>query len=139
MTKIEIWNMMCKLLIKMIWFVLHFIVLFSGSLCIVNWETVNVREIQSSIKSGHKCESIIKEFSNRILAYNKNKPGINAVLSLNPLAFEEARELDFHYSTNGYKGPLHCAPALIKDNIDVCLRTSEILYLFTIFTNKTNF
>lgn len=104
----------------MIRLVFQLIVLLQSSLGFVRWETVYVSEIHSLIKSGHKCESIVREFNHRILKYNKNAPGINAVLSLDPRAIEEAHNLDDFYSRNGiFKGSLHCAPTLIKDNIDV--------------------
>lgn len=91
-----------------------------GSLAIVKFETVNVKEIIDYIKSGDKCLNIIQEFIDRIEAFNKKPPTINAVISLNPRVLDEARELDTLYANSGQlKGPLHCIPILIKDNIDV--------------------
>ena len=84
--------------IKMIDIVLQLIIIFHCSVGLVRWETVNVNEIHSLIKNGYKCESILKDFNRRILTYNKNTPGINAVLSLNPRIIEEAQALDDFYS-----------------------------------------
>lgn len=110
--------------------ILIFLMIGNGSFGIVKFETVNVNEIISYIKSGSKCVNIIQEFITRIDTYNKNYPKINAVISMNPSALDEAQVLDTFYSNTGnLKGSLHCVPMLIKDNIDVCAAcTCTVLY-----------
>lgn len=84
------------------------------------WENTSVSEIIALLKSGHKCNDIVKEFLSRIESHNKKGSAISAVISVNSRAIEEARELDNIFtSTGNLKGALHCAPVLIKDNINV--------------------
>lgn len=91
--------------------------------CIVNWENVNIAEINKLLFNGNSCKVIIQDFVSRISQYNKNFPSINAIISINSKAIEEAKELDdFHSLSKILKGPLHCIPTLIKDNIDVHLK-----------------
>ena len=105
------------------------IIIGHGCYGIVKFETVNVDEITSYVKSGSKCVNIIKEFITRIDTYNKNFPTINAVISINPRALDEAQEIDTFYSNNNkLKGSLHCVPMLIKDNIDVKYVLVLVLY-----------
>lgn len=63
------------------------------------------------------CTEIIEFFINRCKKFN---PLIKALNTLNENALKEAQELD-NYNKNHqkFKGPLHCIPVLIKDNIDV--------------------
>jgi amidase len=55
----------------------------------------------------------------RIAAYDKRGPGINALISLNPRALEEADRLDAAFKAGGLAGPLHGIPVVIKDQADV--------------------
>lgn len=43
---------------------------------------------------------------------------INAIISINPKALEEAQRLDEIYLTSGFVGPLHGVPVLVKDNFE---------------------
>lgn len=88
--------------------------------CVVNWETVNVDEINQLILTGHTCKSITQDFINRIDQFNNKLSSINAVITINSHAIDDAKELDNFYSLSKIlKGSLHCVPTLIKDNIDV--------------------
>lgn len=74
-------------------------------------------------------ERLTQLFLARIEAYNKQGPRLNAVLSLNPRALDEAKALDMEWKAKGPRGPLHGIPVLLKDNIDaVGLPTSAGFY-----------
>lgn len=71
------------------------------------------------------CESLAQMYIDRIYAFNDApQPGsglpVRGVLAINPLALEQARELDALYASDGGIGDrfLHCMPILLKDNYD---------------------
>lgn len=68
------------------------------------------------------CEEVVNAYLDRIKKYNFNTnqtAPINAFTEINPSVLEEARKLDKEFSkTRSLKGPLHCIPVVIKDNID---------------------
>lgn len=61
------------------------------------------------------CREIIESHLERINAYDKQGPKLNAILTLNPRALARADELD---AGLGPVGPLHCVPIVLKDNYD---------------------
>lgn len=63
-------------------------------------------------------EKLVKMYLKRIDAYDKKGPGINAVITLNPKAVEEAKALDKERKTKGPRSPIHGVPILLKDNFD---------------------
>ena len=62
---------------------------------------------------------LVKMYLDRIEAYDKRGPAINAVITINPRALEEAEELDAAFEASGLSGPLHGIPLIIKDQADV--------------------
>jgi len=60
---------------------------------------------------------MVETYLNRITAYDKTGPSLNAVISLNPRALEIADSLDRQFEKSGFVGPLHGIPVLLKDNI----------------------
>jgi amidase len=82
--------------------------------------TANVADIQAAIDAGAlSSEKLVGLYLNRIEAYDKKGPKINAVLFLNKEAVAEARALDAERKTKGRRSPLHGIPVVIKDLIDV--------------------
>ena len=57
-------------------------------------------------------------YLDRIDAYDKKGPAINAIISLNPAALSEADRLDQEFKTSGFVGPLHGIPIIMKDQGD---------------------
>lgn len=63
------------------------------------------------------CWQLVRTYLERIAAYEDNGPRLNSITTINPKALEEATALDGHRRRSGSKGPLHCIPVLLKDNI----------------------
>jgi len=58
-------------------------------------------------------------YLDRIAAYDKQGPSINAIILVNPKALAEAHRLDSLYRVTGkFVGPLHGIPVIVKDNYD---------------------
>lgn len=83
--------------------------------------TATVNDVQQAIQFGScTCRQIIEGYLKRINAYNRNGPSIGGVIATNPNVLLEADYLDTCYRQSGrFVGILHCAPVLVKDNIDV--------------------
>jgi len=62
------------------------------------------------------AEKLTQLYLDRITAYDKTGPAINAVITLNPKALDEARALDAERSAGKVRGPLHGVPIVLKDN-----------------------
>ena len=60
-------------------------------------------------------EALVRRYLARI---RQLQPQLNAIISLNPSALEEARKLDAERRTGHVRGPLHGVPLLLKDNIE---------------------
>lgn len=80
----------------------------------------SVDDIHAAYKSGRlTARQLTQAYLDRIAAYNKQGPAINAIITLNPHALEDADKLDAAYRKSGFVGPLHGIPVLVKDEIDV--------------------
>ena len=64
------------------------------------------------------AERLTQLYLDRIAAYDKAGPALNAVIHLNPRALEEARALDRERRERGPRSALHGIPVVLKDNID---------------------
>jgi amidase len=73
---------------------------------------------QSASTSG--IREVVQQYLDLIVAYDKQGPLLNSLITLNPKALEEAAALDVKLSQAGkLVGPLHGVPVIIKDNVDV--------------------
>ena len=78
-----------------------------------------IDDVHASLTSGQiTCAELVQLYLNRIEAYDKNGPELNAVQYVNPSAFQEARVLDAALDSSGLVGPLHCIPVLLKDQVE---------------------
>jgi amidase len=68
------------------------------------------------------ARSLVEKYSARIEEIDKQGPGLNAVIQMNPDAVAIADALDEERKSKGPRGPLHGIPVLIKDNIDTADR-----------------
>jgi Asp-tRNA(Asn)/Glu-tRNA(Gln) amidotransferase A subunit family amidase len=64
------------------------------------------------------CHALVQRYLDRIAAYDKRGPAINALITINPAALTIADSLDRRFRTEGLTGPLHCVPMIVKDNFE---------------------
>ena len=64
------------------------------------------------------CRQLVQAYLDRIEAYDKQGPGLNAIVVVNPKALAIADSLDRRFAKEGLTGPLHCVPTIVKDNFE---------------------
>jgi Asp-tRNA(Asn)/Glu-tRNA(Gln) amidotransferase A subunit family amidase len=80
---------------------------------------VTIAGIHEALRSGRiTCRGLVEAYLRRIDAYDKNGPALNAIVVVNPDALRAADELDRRFAKGGPVGPLHCMPAIVKDNFE---------------------
>jgi amidase len=78
-----------------------------------------IASIQQAFADGTlTCVDLATASLARIAAYDDAGPKLNAVTTVNPKALEVAAALDAERAERGPRGPLHCIPVLLKDNVD---------------------
>ncbi|NKB35597.1 MAG: amidase [Gammaproteobacteria bacterium] len=79
----------------------------------------SIKEIQNKLASGEiTSEQLVEIYLERMAAYDKQGPALNAISALNPEALKRAMELDRERLKRGLRGPLHGIPLLVKDNYE---------------------
>jgi Asp-tRNA(Asn)/Glu-tRNA(Gln) amidotransferase A subunit family amidase len=82
-------------------------------------ETVTTAQIVSNFDSGKlSCQALIEAELERIAAYDQAGPALNAIITVNPHAMEDAAALDARRAHGGRVGPAACVPVVVKDNIE---------------------
>jgi amidase len=99
--------------------------------------------LEASIASVHRafdarrltCRSLVQSYLDRIAAYDKQGPTLNAVQVVHPRALAIADSLDaVQRDAPRTRGSLHCVPVLLKDQIETrAMPTSYGSALFTQF------
>jgi amidase len=80
-------------------------------------EEATIPELQKAFHDHSiNCHALVQTYLDRIAAYNKVGPAINAILTLNASALAEADALDAAFAKDGAVGPLYCVPIVLKDN-----------------------
>ena len=64
------------------------------------------------------CHQLVQRYLDRIAAYDKSGPAINAIITINSKAIPIADSLDRRFAREGITGPLHCIPIVVKDNYE---------------------
>ncbi len=78
-----------------------------------------IDEVHAAYKSGElTCRQLVQMYLGRIEAYDKKGPALNAIITLNAKALEEADRLDAALKASGFVGPLHGIPIVVKDQAD---------------------
>ena len=86
-------------------------------------EELTIFELQKQMETGaFSARQIVESYLDRIEKLDKQGPGLNAIIELNPDALEIADALDVERSGKGPRSSLHGVPVLIKDNIDTADR-----------------
>jgi amidase len=82
-------------------------------------EETTIAQIHAAMKAGQlTCHDLVEQYLKRIAAYDKVGPAINAIVLTNRDAIERADMLDRSMSKGGVTLPLHCIPAIVKDNFE---------------------
>ena len=82
-------------------------------------DETTIAQVHAQMKSGRlTCAALVGYYLTRIEAYDKNGPALNAITVVNPDARGQAAELDTRFKSTGPVGPLHCVPAIVKDNFE---------------------
>jgi Asp-tRNA(Asn)/Glu-tRNA(Gln) amidotransferase A subunit family amidase len=78
-----------------------------------------IADVHAAYKSGElTCRQLVQMYLDRIEAYDKKGPAINAIISTNQDALKEADRLDAAFKASGLVGPLHGIPIIVKDQAD---------------------
>src|SRR5712692_4141584 len=64
------------------------------------------------------CRTLVQMYLDRIEAYDKKGPALNAIVVTNPDALKVADALDARFAQSAPVGPLHCVPLIVKDNYE---------------------
>jgi amidase len=82
-------------------------------------EETTIAQIHEAMKNGRlTCRALVVSYLRRIEAYDKNGPSLNAIVQINADALKQADEMDRRFTQSGPVGPLHCIPAIVKDNFE---------------------
>lgn len=80
---------------------------------------ITIDQLQEMIQNGKATSrSITKAYLDRIAAFDKKGPAINAVIEINPDAMLIAQQMDAERKNGKIRSKMHGIPVLIKDNID---------------------
>ncbi|MFN8590173.1 MAG: amidase [Thermomicrobiales bacterium] len=90
-----------------------------GSFPYPEMEEITIVTLQQAMAAGEMTSAAISErYLARIDAIDRNGPGLNSVIEVNPEALAIAATLDDERAAGSTRGPLHGIPILLKDNID---------------------
>ena len=82
-------------------------------------EEATIAGVHEAMRSGElTCEGLVRHYLNRIATLEHGPPRLNAIANANPHALLEARQLDSVFVAEGPRGPLHCIPVLLKDQVE---------------------
>jgi Asp-tRNA(Asn)/Glu-tRNA(Gln) amidotransferase A subunit family amidase len=79
---------------------------------------LSIADIQARFAQGLlTCTELTQRLLQRIERYDKQGPGLHALVTVSPYAIETARHKDREYRSNpAAVGPLHGIPVIVKDN-----------------------
>ena len=82
-------------------------------------EEATIAQVHDAFRTGRlTCRALVDTYLRRIHAYDRNGPAINALVVINPDVQKAADDLDRRFAQSGLTGPLHCIPAIVKDNFE---------------------
>ncbi len=81
-------------------------------------DETTIADVHAAIRNGAlTCRALVQAYLDRIAAYDKQGPAINAITVVNPDALATADSLDRRFAAaRQLVGPLHCVPMIVKDN-----------------------
>ncbi|MEP7118090.1 MAG: amidase family protein, partial [Acidobacteriota bacterium] len=85
----------------------------------VELDSATIAQLAAAMDAGTlTSEKLVQLSLARIDAYDDQGPKLNALITLNPKALEQARALDAERKAKGKRSPLHGIPVILKDNFD---------------------
>jgi Asp-tRNA(Asn)/Glu-tRNA(Gln) amidotransferase A subunit family amidase len=82
-------------------------------------EEATIAQIHAALTARRlTCAALVDHYLQRIEAFDKKGPAINAITVVNQHARAEAAALDTTMRASGLVGPLHCVPMIVKDNFE---------------------
>src|SRR6202045_598108 len=79
----------------------------------------SITDIHAAIQAGTlTCHSLVKQYLDRIEAYDKQGPAVNSIIYMNPRALEQADAMDHEFKSTHKLKPLGCIPIVLKDNFE---------------------
>src|SRR5712664_1172523 len=78
-----------------------------------------IADVHAAMRAGTlTCRALVRAYLDRIAAYDKSGPALNAIVVVNPAALTVADSLDRRAASGVLVGPLHCVPMIVKDNFE---------------------
>jgi len=86
----------------------------------VRVEDLDIAGIHRLMREGDlTARALVEAYLDRIEAYDRRGPALNAIITVNPRARARADSLDAHLGATGrFVGALHGVPVIVKDNYD---------------------
>src|SRR3989475_6198437 len=83
-------------------------------------EEITIDQLHTAYIEGRAtAHEVTQAYLDRIAAFDKRGPYLNALITVNANALEDASKLDAMLKSTGkLSGPLHGIPVIVKDNID---------------------
>lgn len=80
------------------------------------FEELTIEQLHSGVARGEFTFAEVTQYY--LSNIQKLNPKLNAVIAINPDAYEQARDKDKNFNTGLKHGPLYGVPVILKDNID---------------------
>ena len=91
----------------------------AGTFDVLRYDEATIADIQAAFKAKTlTCRGLVQMYLDRIDAYDRKGPALNAIVVTNPDALKVADALDAKFVQSGPIGPLHCVPLIVKDNYE---------------------
>src|SRR5262245_14507485 len=91
----------------------------AGAFQLFRTDEATIADIQAALRArALTCRALVQMYPDRIEAYDKKGPALNAIVAVNANALTVADALDVKFAQSGPTGPLHCVPIVVKDNYD---------------------
>src|SRR3989441_1712954 len=91
----------------------------AGAFDLLRSEEATIADIHAAFKAKTlTCRGLVQMYLDRIEAYDKKGPALNAIVVTNPDALKVADALDVKFAQSGPVGTLHCVPLIVKDNYE---------------------
>jgi amidase len=82
-------------------------------------QEATIADIHAALRARRvTCSQVVQKYLDRIDAYDKKGPAINAIITINSTALRDAAAMDAEIAQGGVTKPLHCIPMVVKDNFE---------------------